>query len=46
MVFSLWLLRAMSSSYTEQEGASCASCSAKCRRMLVGIVLGLGWFFR
>jgi len=46
MVFSLWLLRAMSSSCTEQGGASYASCSAECRRMCVGIVLRLGWFFR
>jgi len=45
MVFSLLLLRAMSSLYIEQEGASCASCSAECCRMHVGIVLGLGWFF-
>jgi len=46
MVFSLSLLRAMSSSYTEQEEASCASCSAECHRMHVSIALGLGWFFR
>jgi len=46
MVFSLWLLRAMSSLCTEQGGASCASCSAECCRMPIGIVLGLGWFFR
>jgi len=46
MVFSLLLLKAISSSYTEQEGASCASCSVECHRMHVGIVLGLGWFFR
>jgi len=45
MVFSLSLLRAMSSSYTEREGASCASCSAECRRVHVGTVLVLGWFF-
>jgi len=46
MVFSLSLLRAMSSLYTEQGGASYASCSAECCRMHVGIVLRLGWFFR
>jgi len=45
MVFSLSLLRAMNSSCTEKGGASCASCSAKCCRMHVSIVLGLGWFF-
>jgi len=45
MVFSLLLQRAMNSSYTEQGEASCASCSAECRRMHVGTALGLGWFF-
>jgi len=39
MVFSSWLLRAMSSLCTERGGASCASCSAECHRMRVGIVL-------
>jgi len=46
MVSFLSLLRAISSSYTEQGGASYASCSAECHRMCVGIVLRLGWFFR
>jgi len=45
MVFSSWLLRAMSSSCTEQGGASYASCSAECHRMHIGIVPRLGWFF-
>jgi len=41
MVFSSWLLKAMSSSCTERGGASYASCSAECRRMHIGIVLGV-----
>jgi len=45
MVFSSWLLKAMSSLYTERGGANCASCSAECRRMHVGTVLRPGWFF-
>jgi len=45
MVFSSWLLRAMSSSCTEQGEASCASCSAECCRMRVSIIPMLGWFF-
>jgi len=46
MVFSLLLLKAMSSSYTEQGEASCASCSVEYCRICIGIVLRLGWFFR
>jgi len=46
MVSSLLLLRAISSLYTEQEEASCASCSAECCRTHISIALGLGWFFR
>jgi len=45
MVFSLSLLKAMSSSYTERGEASYANCSAECCRMHIGIVLRLGWFF-
>ena len=45
MVFSLSLLKAMSSSCIEQGEASCASCSVEYRRMRVGTVLVLGWFF-
>jgi len=45
-VFSLWLLKAMNSSYIGQVGAMRASCSVVCHRRPGDTVLGFDWFFR